>query len=95
MAVFDVHLKAQDDSGHYRICRISKETAEEAQAVMERRELEYVAFRLTDEQLESLALAEAGKEIPDDAPPAPDVGMVAIHNQTQPYLVTSVEEVTR
>ena len=83
MPKFIARLEAQDDSGHFRRVAIEADSKEQAKDQLERREMEYVLFGLTTDDL-----AEAEKD-----PGTPrNRAALALHNQTKPYKLVSVKE---
>lgn len=67
------------NSEHFRITYINADSPEEAAAKVQAVDADLVAFRLTDEQL-------------NDQDNPPSKGQIAVHEQTEPYVLAYVVE---
>lgn len=96
MPKFRVRLESQTDD-QAREVTLSRATEDEARQACEMTELEYCQTKLDSDELDALRAnhsfnARTGKA---SGPTARGRGQLAVHHQSKPYLITSVEKVGR
>lgn len=98
MTKFAIRLESPDhvnEAGepHFREVRLSADDEAEAVERCEQNERELAAHRYTDDEVASWEKLEAAARDADEPLAKGPRGRLAVHRQTKPYVVVSVEEV--